>query len=153
MNLFTPAIKDNAGAQAAVRSWIEALRSGAYEQGTEKLARGDHDKRERYCCLGVACNLNRPDAWAYVSISEIDNEWVHDDQETMLAPAEVSWLRLTDECGSLHAPNPFVKEEDWEDGNTALTTLNDTTTYRDAQIYTFKDIADIIEWELEEAIK
>lgn len=30
--------------------WVAALRSGAYEQGQERLKRGS-----AYCCLGVAC--------------------------------------------------------------------------------------------------
>ena len=32
--------------------WIAALRSGAYKQGRDSLKRGD-----RFCCLGVACDL------------------------------------------------------------------------------------------------
>ena len=34
------------------KQWIAALRSGAYEQGTEWL-----EKDGKFCCLGVACNL------------------------------------------------------------------------------------------------
>lgn len=37
-------------------NWLEALRSGDYEQGEEYLFDG-----ERYCCLGVACTLNGVD--------------------------------------------------------------------------------------------
>ena len=36
----------------ARRLWVEALRSGEYEQGTKYLRRGDS-----FCCLGVACQL------------------------------------------------------------------------------------------------
>lgn len=32
--------------------WVEALRSGKYEQGWRGLYDKDHN---RYCCLGVAC--------------------------------------------------------------------------------------------------
>lgn len=32
--------------------WLEALRSGEYKQGTGYLRRGD-----KFCCLGVLCNL------------------------------------------------------------------------------------------------
>ena len=35
-----------------VRKWVEALRSGKYEQGQERLVRNN-----KYCCLGVACEL------------------------------------------------------------------------------------------------
>ena len=34
--------------------WVEALRSGRYEQTMEVLNRGD-----RFCCLGVACDIYR----------------------------------------------------------------------------------------------
>ena len=33
--------------------WLEALRSGEYEQGHGKLRSGD----DEYCCLGVLCDL------------------------------------------------------------------------------------------------
>jgi hypothetical protein len=33
--------------------WIDALRSGEYEQGTDFLRRKD----DTYCCLGVLCDL------------------------------------------------------------------------------------------------
>ncbi len=34
------------------KKWIEALRSGKYQQGKGMLNRGD-----QYCCLGVACEV------------------------------------------------------------------------------------------------
>lgn len=49
--------------------WIEALRSGDYEQGKGYLRVGEYDQfgneRYRYCCLGVLCNLIRPEGWDY----------------------------------------------------------------------------------------
>lgn len=41
-----------------VRKWIEALRSGRYSQGIGKLRDGD-----RFCCLGVACDIFDPKGW------------------------------------------------------------------------------------------
>lgn len=35
------------------RAWIDALRSGKYEQGQGFLK----DKHDRYCCLGILCEL------------------------------------------------------------------------------------------------
>lgn len=35
-----------------VEAWVAALRSGEYQQGTMVLRRGD-----KFCCLGVACDL------------------------------------------------------------------------------------------------
>ena len=38
--------------------WIEALRSGDYVQGQERLRTGDC-----YCCLGVLCDVIDPTLW------------------------------------------------------------------------------------------
>jgi hypothetical protein len=38
--------------------WIEALRSGEYEQGQSFLREGD-----KFCCLGVLCDLKEPANW------------------------------------------------------------------------------------------
>ena len=35
-----------------IEEWVEALRSGEYKQGGGKLRNGD-----KFCCLGVACDL------------------------------------------------------------------------------------------------
>ncbi len=35
--------------------WVEALRSGQYQQGQDYL----HPTRESFCCLGVLCDLYR----------------------------------------------------------------------------------------------
>lgn len=41
-----------------LRRWVEALRSGAYEQGRKQLRAGD-----KFCCLGVLCDLSGKGAW------------------------------------------------------------------------------------------
>ena len=41
------------------KKWVEALRSGKYEQGRTYL----RSMENRYCCLGVACDLFNPKAW------------------------------------------------------------------------------------------
>ena len=38
--------------------WVAALRSGKYEQCRGDLRRGD-----KFCCLGVACDLIDKDGW------------------------------------------------------------------------------------------
>ena len=38
------------------QNWINALRSGEYKQGTERLQNGG-----LYCCLGVACKVAEKD--------------------------------------------------------------------------------------------
>lgn len=44
----------------AIRTWVEALRSGRYEQAVGAL----RDDADRYCCLGVACDVSGIGAWA-----------------------------------------------------------------------------------------
>ena len=38
--------------------WLEALRSGKYDQGTGQLRNGNC-----FCCLGVLCDIFDPNAW------------------------------------------------------------------------------------------
>jgi len=39
--------------------WVEALRSGKYEQGQSALKRDG-----RFCCLGVLCDIIDPSGWS-----------------------------------------------------------------------------------------
>lgn len=41
---------------AVKKQWVEALRSGKYQQGTAAL-RTHKDGQDQYCCLGVLCDL------------------------------------------------------------------------------------------------
>ena len=40
--------------------WIDALVSGDYEQGRERLRTIEDN---RYCCLGVLCDIVNPEGW------------------------------------------------------------------------------------------
>jgi len=40
------------------KQWAEALRSGKYEQGRNVLRKGD-----KFCCLGVACDISGLGQW------------------------------------------------------------------------------------------
>ena len=39
------------------KAWVKALRSGKYRKGKEYLRRQE-GKHDRYCCLGVLCDVN-----------------------------------------------------------------------------------------------
>jgi hypothetical protein len=43
--------------QEIKKRWVEALRSGEYEQGRKHL----HPEAGKYCCLGVLCDLHSKD--------------------------------------------------------------------------------------------
>lgn len=40
-----------------IRTFVAALRSGRYKQGKSALQYVDEDGTERFCCLGVACEV------------------------------------------------------------------------------------------------
>ena len=43
-----------------IKKWVDALRSGNYLQGSGRLCyRLEGETTERYCCLGVACEVYR----------------------------------------------------------------------------------------------
>ena len=103
--------------------WVEALRSGEYEQGSGWLQDGN-----RYCCLGVACIvyekqteaiLSRDDDGVLNSCQYLGNDYCEVKQ----------WLGLRDSVGGFH-----------RDSN--LASLNDEGK-------TFGEIADVIESEPE----
>lgn len=50
--------------------WLAALRSGEYGQTTTGL----RDERDRFCCLGVACDIYNPKLW--INTRYMDNESV-----------------------------------------------------------------------------
>ena len=43
--------------------WIAALRSGEYSQGRGKLKRNNTELQPSFCCLGVLCDIVKPDGW------------------------------------------------------------------------------------------
>ena len=113
--------------------WVEALRSGNYEQGRYNLRRSD-----RYCCLGVLCDVVK---------DEVNHDWlpVQDsmgtcysfDYDTEILPASVAnyaGLELSPEL-------EMLSERDGEEciENFQISNLNDSGDY------SFEQLADLIE--------
>ena len=44
--------------KANIKLWVDALRSGKYQQARGALKTGD-----AYCCLGVACDISGLGTW------------------------------------------------------------------------------------------
>lgn len=155
-NLFAPEIKDDPQAQADVRKWIEALRSGEYQQGKGAL----HPTAATYCCLGVAVDLfdgpwiERPEEldedsaeaeqWENAAIGAVPFGVLDEEGEPILSSLPVGvaiqlWLE-SDGDGSF---DPIVNE----DGTTSmsLASLNDYGR-------SFHYVADKIEAELTEVL-
>jgi len=100
--------------------WIEALRSGEYKQGRGALREWD-----KFCCLGVACELYQREVGG-LSI-EILEPFRSYNRLTLTLPEPVKdWLKLNSTSGSY--------------GDRSLTVDNDSGR-------TFEEIADIIESE------
>lgn len=74
--------------------WIAALRSGEYKQTTRFLRKGD-----RFCCLGVLCNLHAQ-AHPEIAKRELDkNVYLYN---SVLLPVEVQkWAGLKSRQGYL----------------------------------------------------
>lgn len=112
--------------------WVEALRSGEYQQGKGRLRRID-DGEVSHCCLGVGCDLSDPDAWQPPEAS-IGEEFKFE---------QSAW----DSAGSYLPPDHVTKAidnaADLENFTSRLTGHNDGAN--DLQKFDFKEIADQIE--------
>lgn len=106
--------------------WVEVLESGEYRQGRKRLKSED-----RYCCLGVACEL-----YMHVTGKSLKGTAFYDEEGTQALVENLrvvrDWLGLRDGMGRF-----FLGGD-----STLLTRLNDTGT-------TFKEIAALIRSEPE----
>ena len=121
------------------QKWIGALRSGKYEQGSEKLR-----SVSGYCCLGVLCDLYAQEhnvEWEFRGNEETNLQpqdyWYFGDQSEFLPESVMEWAEL-------NLYNPLLRVEDNDEMfevNEEVSTLND-------EGYSFSTIADLIEAQL-----
>ncbi len=118
-------------------AWVNALRSGEYNQGSEKL-RGANG----YCCLGVLCDIyaKEHDAqWEFNGYDEYSDEktpqpmdyWYFEEQTEFLPKSVMKWAEL-------EINNPILLVEDEVD---EVAHINDSG-------YSFSTIADLIQAQL-----
>jgi uncharacterized protein YeaC (DUF1315 family) len=122
------------------QKWVDALRSGKYDQGSEKLR-----SYQGYCCLGVLCDLYAQEQnveWEFRGVDEDDRQvleyWYFDGEGEFLPKSVREWAGL-----SISSPQVRVDvtEDDDEDDwfyNDDIANLNDTG-------YTFNDLAKMIQ--------
>lgn len=126
--------------QAIKAQWVAALRSGEYKQQQGAL----HDKPlepgqpERFCCLGVLCDL----AYKAGAVSRQEGNERYSYGELLyggiLPPEVVQWAKLIDDQDLDGALDPLVAlDVGYRTHN--LTTLNDDKEWN------FNQIADAIE--------
>ena len=96
--------------------WLEALRSGEYEQGTNKLV--IENGETQFCCLGVLTNLY---------VEETGDAEVWEISTAVLSDKVRNWAGIRDNNPSLQL----------DDGNESAAVMNDSG-------YDFDKIADAI---------
>ena len=129
--------------------WVDALRSGDYEQGKERLARKGEDGKTKFCCLGVLCEIA-------VADGIVERKWYDGDEDTYYQTVDASddssctslplavreWAGLKWQPGSVVDPqitSEVYADEDGDDYPASFVDLNDSAGYAFAQI------ADVIE--------
>lgn len=111
-----------------IEAWVAALRSGEYKQAQGQLRDGD-----RFCCLGVLCDL-------YAKATKTSWNGNHFQIQPNYLPSDVSrWADLDDE-------DPLVRIRG-RNGTIRLSQLNDGET-EDLKPWNFEEIADVIEQNL-----
>lgn len=110
------------------KQWVDALRSGEYEQGRFRLRNPDTNK---FCCLGVLCNLH---AQAHPEIASQQTDPGRYMGSSEYLPKEVmQWAGF-----SVGAPEVVM----WEEHARTLSSLND------GHALDFLEIAKLIEEQL-----
>jgi hypothetical protein len=119
------------------QKWVEALRSGEYQQSMKalKTVEASAESRTGYCCLGVLCDLSRVGSWRSTKSPELaayqtGNE-INDYQNISWPPPEVlNWAGMRHNTG-------FIDSQGY-----SLSNMNDDGA-------TFEEIAALIEryWE------
>lgn len=132
------------------KKWVEALRSGEYRQYQSALRGRDDNNRDRFCCLGVLCQLypqetgdgvwievpeDRTNSWnpefAFLQpLTNIPEAW------GTLPPFVQEWAGIKDSCGD------GLKRVGDNLHYTSLTEANDSGE-------SFAKIADLIEANVE----
>ena len=122
------------------QKWIDALRSGKYDQGSEKLR-----SVQGYCCLGVLCDLysQEQDAeWEFRGIAETNLQpqdyWYFEGESEFLPESVRDWAGLP--VGNPNVRVDVTEEDDEDDWfyHDEIANLNDSG-------YTFSELSNLIE--------
>ncbi len=104
------------------KKWVKALLSGKYKQADGQLRDGD-----KFCCLGVACDLYAKEHSGYIWEGE-----QFEGEDTQLPPIVQSWLGLNTPAGGM------------DKNSVSLISYNDGQEEENIKKHTFKQIAKII---------
>lgn len=109
-----------------VRLWVDALRSGRFEQAEGGLRQG-----KQFCCLGVACEVAREEGLDLHVQHEGGNGWSYNGEVSTLPIEVVDWL-------GMRSANPWISID--PGGNRIAATVAN-----DMKHWTFAEIADGLE--------
>jgi len=113
--------------------WLNALRSGEYNQGEGRLRRGSGSEAQ-YCCLGVLCDLYRKSAVGKKKRAKWnDVGFVPKRQSSSVMPERFYLPKEVIEWAGLTSKNPRTENE------------KDLAFLNDSMRKNFKEIADEIE--------
>ena len=108
--------------------WLDALRSGKYEQGLGTLCDVNDDGDRKFCCLGVLCDVAIEQGLP-IEVQVNSHTTIYDDSSGYLPDSVREWAGLA-------SYNPLVKVNGEE---RAVAQVNDTGDFD------FPAIADLIE--------
>jgi len=119
--------------------WIQALRSGNYEQTYEQLKSIDNlnDNKCSYCCLGVLCELVKPGSILNIAYTEYNNP-------ELMSKFHVEWEYNT----AATLPKKIGEEVELDkDIQEFLAAMNDGNPYNGMHFkdHNFQQIANFIE--------
>jgi hypothetical protein len=96
--------------QTVIRRWVEALRSGDYRQGQDRLevvsSDSDDAAQSSFCCLGVLCDLAVQDGIIGRRVRHLEGDVTvyfgddNDRDQYYLPKKVVEWAGLEDLIGS-----------------------------------------------------
>jgi hypothetical protein len=117
---------------AVKEKWIEALRSGDYEQGKGALSIAG-----TYCCLGVLCEIAVKDGVPVVKSGDESGNAYYDGRSELPPLSVVNWAF------------PGHDRDKWSiDGMWEITPDHHLPSLNDAQNWSFEQIADLVEQKL-----
>lgn len=96
-----------------IQKWIDALRSGRFEQTTGYL-----NNDGRFCCLGVACEVAVENGLKVKKDHFGSSIFSYDGESGILPKSVQNWLGMrTRDCGSLPYNNDVLRESFFEIAN------------------------------------
>ena len=128
MSMMNPEIK---------QKWVDALRSGRYEQDTRSSLLYNSNSNS-FCCLGVLCDIRREETG--FELNSFFDEVIEDIAVELLPPDIVKWAGLKEEI--------LTRVGDGFDIQTRGNEYSSLSAVNDSGRYSFKQIANIIEEEL-----